>query len=175
MFGTPRKNRTAYVFCVHRSKNATSECLDVPSSWGISGAQASEEPAGTHELKPDRTTGELLLAVGCRDGRPIVDFGSVVSTCPVDHVTSVPTEKVNDSWWSFQNNFGRLGLVKAELKCDEEPKTLDVANALSANHVVTATPKRLERELGTSKFDNSGTAASISGSRLIEIQNRNRT
>ena len=27
---------------------------------------------------------------------------------------------------SFQNNIDRLGLVKAELKCDQEPSTLDV-------------------------------------------------
>ena len=31
---------------------------------------------------------------------------------------------------SFRNFFDRLGLVKAELKCDREPCTLDVANAL---------------------------------------------
>ena len=67
------------------------ECLDVPSS------SASEEPAGTHELKPDRTAGVMLLAVGCRDDLPNVDSGSVVSTCPVDYATSVPTEKVNKS------------------------------------------------------------------------------
>ena len=29
---------------------------------------------------------------------------------------------------SFQNNIDRLGLVRAELKCDQEPRTLDVAN-----------------------------------------------
>ena len=34
-------------------------------------------------------TGEVLFAVGCRDDRPIVDSGSVVSTCPVDYATSV--------------------------------------------------------------------------------------
>ena len=55
-----------------------------------------EEPAGTHE-KPDQSTGEVLFAVGCRDYRPIVDSGSVVSTCPVDYATSVPTEKVQYS------------------------------------------------------------------------------
>ena len=31
---------------------------------------------------------------------------------------------------SFQNDIDRLGLVKAELKCDQEPSTLDVANTL---------------------------------------------
>ena len=59
--------------------------------------QGSEEPAGTHETKPDQSTGEVLFAVGCRDDRPIVDSGSVVSTCPVAYATSVPTEEVNYS------------------------------------------------------------------------------
>ena len=94
---TPREDRAAYVFCVHSCKNAMGECLDLPSSSVISGVQASEEPAGTHERKLDRTTGEMLLAVGCRDDRRIVGTGSVVSTCPVDWATSVPTEKVNCS------------------------------------------------------------------------------
>ena len=31
---------------------------------------------------------------------------------------------------SFQNYIDRLGLVKAELKCDQEPSTLDAANTL---------------------------------------------
>ena len=81
---------------------------------------------------------------------------------------------------SFQNFFDRLGLVKAELICDQEPRTLDVANAVvrrcqSTNLVVTATPKGSKGSLGRGEratFDNSGTAASISGS-LIEIQDRN--
>ena len=62
-----------------------------------SGVHGSEEPAGTHETKPDQSTGEVLFAVGCRGDRPIVDSGSVVSTCPVDYATSVPTEKVHYS------------------------------------------------------------------------------
>ena len=46
----------------------------------------------------------------------------------------------------FQNYIDRLVLVKAELKCDQEPSTLDVANALikrclSTILTVTATPK----------------------------------
>ena len=45
--------------------------------------------------KFDQSTGEVLFAVGCRDVRPIVDSGSVVSTCPVDCATFVPTEKVH--------------------------------------------------------------------------------
>ena len=56
----------------------------------------SEEPVGTHE-KFDQSTGEVLFAVGCRGDRPIVDSGSVVSTCPVDYATSIPTEKVHYS------------------------------------------------------------------------------
>ena len=51
---------------------------------------------GTHK-KFDQLTGEVLFAVGCRDDRPIVDSGSVVSTCPVDYATSFPTEKVQYS------------------------------------------------------------------------------
>ena len=47
---------------------------------------------------------------------------------------------------SFQDYIDRLGLGKAELKCDQEPSTLDVANALirrfqSTALIVTATPK----------------------------------
>ena len=55
-----------------------------------------EEPAGTHE-KFDGSAGEVLFAVGCRDDGPIVDSGSVVSTCSVDCATSVPTERVHHS------------------------------------------------------------------------------
>ena len=83
-FEMPRADRAGYVFCVHNCKNVMSECLEVPS-WlvkVVSAVQVSEEPAGTHELELDRSTGEMLLTVGC---------GSVVSTCPVDHATSVPT------------------------------------------------------------------------------------
>ena len=47
--------------------------------------------------KIDQATGEVLLAVGCRDDRPVVDSGSVVFTCPVDYATSVPIEKVRYS------------------------------------------------------------------------------
>ena len=32
---------------------------------------------------------------------------------------------------SFQNYIDRLGLVRAELKCDQEPSTLDVANTVT--------------------------------------------
>ena len=81
-FEMPRADRAGYVFCVHNCKNVMSECPEVLSSRKVvSGVQGSEEPAGTHELEAARSTGEMLLAVGC---------GSVVSTCPVDHATSVP-------------------------------------------------------------------------------------
>ena len=54
---------------------------------------------------------------------------------------------------SFQNYIDRLGLVKAELKCDLEPSTLDVANVLinkcqSTVLTVTATPKGSKGSLG---------------------------
>ena len=60
------------------------------SSKRVSGG--SEEPGGTRE-NFDQSTERVLLAVRCRDDRPIVDSGSVVSTCPVDYATSAPTEK----------------------------------------------------------------------------------
>ena len=84
---------------------------------------------------------------------------------------------------SFQNYIDRLGLVKAELKCDQEPSTLDVANALikrcqSTNFLPTPTPKGSKGSFGawrTSEFDDSGTASGISRSRLNELQDRSWT
>ena len=52
---------------------------------------------GSHVTKLDQSTGEVFLAVGSRDDRPIVDSGIVVSTCPVDYATSLPTKKVHYS------------------------------------------------------------------------------
>ena len=54
---------------------------------------------------------------------------------------------------SFQNYIDLLGLVRAELKCDQEPSTLDVANTLikrcqSTTLMVTATPKGSKGSLG---------------------------
>ena len=54
---------------------------------------------------------------------------------------------------NFQNYIDRLGLVRAELKCDQEPSTLDVANTLiercqSTILMVTATPKGSKGSLG---------------------------
>ena len=95
-FETPRLDRAAYVFCVQKKcKRVMMDSTELPSSSTrvLSGMHGSEEPAGTHE-KFDQSTGEVHFAVGCRDDRPIVDSGSVVSTCPVDYATPVPTEKV---------------------------------------------------------------------------------
>ena len=76
---------------------------------------------------------------------------------------------------SFQNYIDRLSLVKAELKCDQEPSTLDVTNALikrcqSTNLMVTVTPKGSKGAWRTSELDDSGTPSGISRSRLNEIQ-----
>ena len=54
---------------------------------------------------------------------------------------------------SFQNYIDRVGFLKAELKCDQEPSTLDVENALikrcqSTILMVTATPKGSKGSLG---------------------------
>ena len=54
---------------------------------------------------------------------------------------------------SFPNYIDRLGLVKAELKCDREPSTLDVAKGLikrcqSIALIVTATPTGSKGSLG---------------------------
>ena len=53
---------------------------------------------------------------------------------------------------SFQNYIDRLGLVMAELKCDQEPSTLDVANTLikrcqSTTLMTTATLERSKESL----------------------------
>ena len=94
-FETPRLDRAAYVFCVQKCKSVVMDSTELPSS-STRVFDGSQEPAGTHE-KFDQSTGEVLFAVGCRDDRPIVDSGSVVSTCPVDYATSVATEKVHYS------------------------------------------------------------------------------
>ena len=85
-FETPRVDRAACVFCVqkwqecHGGFDGIAKFVDE----NFFGMQGSEEPAGTHE-KLDQSTGEVLFADGYRDDRPIVDSGSVVSTCPVDY------------------------------------------------------------------------------------------
>ena len=94
-FESPRLDRAAYVFCVQKSNSISMDSTELPSS-SKRVCDGYEEPAGTHE-KFYQSTREVLFAVGCRDDRPIVDSGSVVSTCPVDYATSVPTEKVQYS------------------------------------------------------------------------------
>ena len=94
-FECPRLDRAAYVFYVQKCNSIPMDSTELPSS-SKRVCDGYEEPAGTHE-KLDQSTGEVLFAVGCRDDRPIVDSGSVVSTCPVDYATSVPREKVQYS------------------------------------------------------------------------------
>ena len=60
---------------------------------------------------------------------------------------------------SFQNYIDRLRLVRAELKCDQEASTLDVANTLikrcqSTILMVTATPKGPKGRLGRAERAN---------------------
>ena len=54
---------------------------------------------------------------------------------------------------TFQNYIDRLGLVRGELKCNQEPSTLDVASTFfkrcqSTILMVTATPKGSKGSLG---------------------------
>ena len=79
------------MFCVQNCKSDMMDSTELPSS-SKRVSDVGEEPAGT-DGKFDQSAGQVLFAVGCRDGRPIVDSGSVVSTCPMDYATSVPTKK----------------------------------------------------------------------------------
>ena len=68
---------------------------------------------------------------------------------------------------SFQNSIDRLGLVKAELKSNQEPRCGKFFGQVALFHesCCDCDVKTLERELGawrTRKFDNSRTAASTS-------------
>ena len=73
--------------------------------------------------------------------------------------------------------------MKAELKCDQEPSTLDVANSFDQTVSIHSSDcdcnaKRLKGELGawrTSEFDDLGTASGTSRSRLNEIQDTSLT
>ena len=84
---------------------------------------------------------------------------------------------------SFRIHIDRLGLVKAVLKCDQEPSTLDVANASirrcqSTSLIVSATPTGSKGSLGRGErafFDDSGTVSGNSRSRLNEVQDRSVT
>ena len=90
-FKSPRLDRTAYLFAF---KSAT------VLRWIRRNCQVRRREflVGVRSQGPlvkisISQRGEVLFAVGCRDDRPIVDSGSVVSTCPVDYATSAPTEK----------------------------------------------------------------------------------
>ena len=98
-FESPSLDRAACVFCVQKFNSVSMDPTELPSS-SKRVSDGNGEPVGTHE-KFDQSAGEVRFAVGCRDDRPIVDSGSVVSTCPVDSATSVPTEKVH-----YSVNFG---------------------------------------------------------------------
>ena len=59
----------------------------------------------------------------------------------------------DDVMQCFQNYIDRLGLAKADLTCDQEPSTLDVANALikrcqSTALILTASQKARKGALG---------------------------
>ena len=101
-------------------------------------SDGNEESAGTHE-KFDRSTGEVLLAVGCRDDRPIVDSGSVVSTCPADFSTSVPTEKVQYSM-NLENVLGE-SLQHCDIKRNV-PFTNRSGSSINVNFDVTDTKRQ---------------------------------
>ena len=75
-FESPQLDRAAYVFCVQKCKSVMMDLTELPSS---STRVFDGRAAGTHE-QFDQSTGEVLFAIGCRDDRPIVDCGSVVST-----------------------------------------------------------------------------------------------
>ena len=102
-FEAPNMDRAAFVFCVQKCKSGMTDWMELPCSLS-SGVQVSEEPAGTHETFY-QFTGESLFAVRCRDDRPIVHSGNVVSTCPVDYATSVPIERVHYSM-NFESVLG---------------------------------------------------------------------
>ena len=97
-FVMPREDRAVWVFVfIVAKKTQSANVWMCQVRRGFQACRRVRGPAGIHVLKLDRTTGEMLFAVGCRDVRPIVDSRNVVSTCPVDYATSVPTEKVNYS------------------------------------------------------------------------------
>ena len=93
-FESPGLDRAIYVCCVQKCNSVSMDPTELSSS-SKKVCDGYEEPAGTHEIRS--INGEVLLAVGYRDDQPIVDSGSVVSTCPVVNATSVPTERVQHS------------------------------------------------------------------------------
>ena len=77
-------------FAFEKFKSCMTDWMELPSS-STSGVQVSEEPADTHE-NLYQSTGESLFDDQCRGDRPIIVSGGVVSTCPMDYATLVPTE-----------------------------------------------------------------------------------
>ena len=139
---TSRVDRAAHEFCVQKCKSVMTDWTALPCSSKrvCSGVHESDKPAGTHETKPDQSTGEVLFSVGCRGDRPIVDSGSVVSTCPVDYATSIPTEKVHYSM--------NLGIVLREsLQHDgierNVPFTNRTGSSMNVNFEVTDTKRAI--------------------------------
>ena len=125
-------------FAFKSAKSVMMDSTELPfSSKRVS--DGSEEPAGAHE-QFDQPTGEVLFAVGCRDDRPIVDSGSVVSTCPVDYATSIPTEKVHYS----MNLEGVLGEFLQHYGIKRNfPFTNRTGSAMNVNFEVTDTKRAI--------------------------------
>ena len=136
-FESHRLDRAAYVFCGQKCNSVSMGPTELPSS-SKRVSDGNEESAGTHE-KFDRSTGEVLLAVGCRDDRPIVDSGSVVSTCPADFSTSVPTEKVQYSM-NLENVLGE-SLQHCDIKRNV-PFTNRSGSSINVNFDVTDTKRQ---------------------------------
>ena len=90
-FEVHKVDRAAFVFCVQKCTSGMTDWMELPSS-SKSGVQVSEEPAGTQK-NFYQSTGESLFAVGFLDDRPIVDSGSVVSTCPMGMRHQFPQRK----------------------------------------------------------------------------------
>ena len=87
-FECPRFDRAAYVLCVQRCNSVSMDPTELPSS-SKRVSDGNEKAAGTQResyfLPLDVKTIDQLLTL------------AVLSTCPVDYATSVPTEKVQYS------------------------------------------------------------------------------
>ena len=98
--------------------------------------EPTKEERQSHEAThcPFRAWCEICVKAKSPDGKhtkqlvdmehiPVIEFDYAFATdTPGD-----PSRKIS---MMVQNYIDRLGLVKAELKCDQEPSTLDVANVL---------------------------------------------
>ena len=86
--------RTAYVFCVQRCNSISMIRRNCRVRRRV--CDGYEEPAGTHE-KFDQSTGGYFSPLDVEMVGQSLAPGGVVSTCPVEYATSVPTEKVQYS------------------------------------------------------------------------------